>query len=121
MKRFKAFLAVFTVVAATLIGLGAPASGHAGGQAERDKKNAEEKTKSVRGTIQLVDNDRVKIKPDGGGEAVVARVGGETKISVAGKEGVLTDLRPGQEVTCVYVTRERVNVCLALMARAAKK
>ena len=87
---------------------------------EKVEKKAEEKTKSVRGTLQAVDNDRVKVKVDGGSDLVTARVGGETKISVEGKEGALTDLKAGQDVTCVYVTREGMNVCLSLMARAKK-
>jgi hypothetical protein len=109
---------------ALCLGLLLPAdrgAARADGLPEKQKEKKDEvKTKSVQGTLQKVDNNQIKVKAEGQ-EAVAAQINAQTKILVDGKEGSLTDLKAGQRVTCVYVTREGANVCLSVETAAAKK
>ncbi len=85
-----------------------------------DKRGNEAKTESVRGIIQGVDNNQVRIKRDGA-TTLAVKLDSQTKITVDGKEAGLTDLKAGQSVSCTYVRRVGVNLGLAIEARSAKK
>jgi hypothetical protein len=96
-------------------------AGAAVGQLIKEKKNSDEvKTKSVKGTLQGVDNNKVIVTGQGQ-QPITLKLSGETKITVDGKEATLTDLKKGQQASCVYVDREGVNVCLSVSVQADKK
>ena len=73
-----------------------------------DKKGKEVKTETVRGSLQSVDNNQIKIRTDGK-DSVAVKLDSQTKITVDGKDAALTDLKAGQQVSCTVARRVKPN------------
>ncbi len=85
-----------------------------------DKKEQEAKTESVRGILQGVDNNQIRIRGDAT-TLLAIRLDSQTKITLDGKDAGITDLKAGQAISCTYIRREGINLGLAIAARSAKK
>jgi hypothetical protein len=84
------------------------------------KQDKDVKTRTVKGTLQTIASDKLTVASEGK-KTVDLQINSGTKITVEGKEGALTDLRKGQQVTCTYVVREGANVCSSIAARSGKR
>jgi FlaG/FlaF family flagellin (archaellin) len=87
---------------------------------QADKKGQEVKTETVRGNLQSVDNNRVKVKSDAK-DIVTVQLDSQTRITVDGKSATLTDLKAGLAATCTFVRREGMNVAVVITATSVKK
>ncbi len=118
MRQFIA-IAAFAFLASTLPGL-AGQGGVRGTDVLPEKKAKEAKTETVRGTVQSVDNNRIKVST-GTTTVIAAQFDLRTSILVDGKKATITDLRRGQAVVGPLVHHEGSTTALTIAATSPKK
>lgn len=89
-------------------------------QADAVKKETKEKAKeeTVRGIIREANTNQVTL--DVAGKAMAVKLTPDTRITLEGRVGKATELRPGQEVRCTHVLRDGGHVCLEMVVEPKK-
>ena len=109
---------LLATVALLVIGLGAQQGSGTDGRQEKKTKGV--KAETLCGTMQSVDNHRIKVRTSGNITTAV-QLDSQTQITIDGKKGALTDLKAGQTVVCTFVRREGVSAALTIAATSPKR